>query len=44
MGKEPAALEAVNDSSYTVRVISTYFLFDMSDPHGKVQICLLEIF
>lgn len=44
MVNEPVALETVNDRSFTVRLISTYFLFDMSDSHGKVQLYLLEIF
>lgn len=43
MLNEPAALEVVNDKIFTVRVISAYFLFDLSDPHGKVQICLFDI-
>lgn len=38
---EPVALEVGNDKIFTVRVISAYFPFDMSDPHGKVQIACL---
>lgn len=43
MLNEAVALEVVNDKTFPVTVISAYFLFDMSDPHEKVQICRLDI-
>lgn len=52
MANKPVALEAVNDRGFTVRVISTYFLFDMSDPQiwkspdlsaGDILACLATV-